>query len=165
MRRPKRIVHILVGERSQCRSERRVVLFFLGMEPQVLEQDDAAAAARSDRVLRGVADAILGEHHRAVQELREPIRHRAQAHLGIRFAFGAAQMAGENDRRAVNEGVLNGGQRGADARVVTDHALLQRDVEVDPDEDALVDEVKVGDRELHSPFFTSRRTRSTQRLE
>ena len=43
VRRSERVVDVHVGQRRQRAGERRVVLFFLRVEPQVLEQDDAAA--------------------------------------------------------------------------------------------------------------------------
>src|SRR5581483_11575520 len=70
------------------------------------------------------------------------------------------------DRRAaVLDDVANRRQRRADARVVADRAVLQRHVEVDAHEHALAGDVEVANRKLHSPFFTSSRSRSTQRFE
>ena len=46
------------------------------------------------------------------------------------------------------EQVLDGRQRGPDAGVVGDLAVLDRDVEVDPDQDALARGIDVADRLL-----------------
>ena len=45
MRGAERVVHVDVGERGQPLREAGVVLLFLGVEAQVLEQDDAAGGA------------------------------------------------------------------------------------------------------------------------
>ena len=45
MRRAERVVDVDVRERRERLRERRVVGFFFGVEPQVLEQDDAARVA------------------------------------------------------------------------------------------------------------------------
>ena len=74
-------------------------------------------------------------------------------------------MAGEDDGRAAVQRVRDRRQRRLDARVVLDLAVGERDVEIDANEDALALEIQVRDRELHRPFVTSLRTRSTQRFE
>ena len=53
------------------------------------------------------------------------------------LAVGPAEMAGQDDPRALAEQVADRRDRGADARIVGDLAVLERDVEVDADEDAL----------------------------
>ncbi len=54
-------------------------------------------------------------------------------------------MRGEDDRRALLERVLDRRQRRADARVVRDRAVLDRHVEVDPDERLLPAQVEIAD--------------------
>ena len=54
-------------------------------------------------------------------------------------------MRGEDDARAVLARVAHRRQRRRDARRVGDRAVLQRDVEVDADEDALAGEVELID--------------------
>ncbi len=41
------IIDIDVGEASEFGREPRLVLFFLGVEPQILEQDDAIGGAKA----------------------------------------------------------------------------------------------------------------------
>ena len=48
MRRSERVVHVDVRKLGQRLRERRIVLFLFGVEPQVLEQDDAARIRRDD---------------------------------------------------------------------------------------------------------------------
>ena len=54
-------------------------------------------------------------------------------------------MRSEDEARAVAQRVLDRGQRFADARVVHDAAVVERDVEVDPHEDAVIVERKIAD--------------------
>ena len=191
MRRAKRIVHVQIGERGEGRRELRIVLFFFGMESEVLEQDDAARAPSCllDRALRDVTDAVVGESHRLPQKLRQASGNRSQTELRRRLALGAPQMARQDHGGAVVERAHLGGgehgrgvgcrgrserrrccgrdrrQRPANARVVADHAVLQGHVEIHPEKDAPAFEIEIPDGKLHSPFFTSSRSRSTQRFE
>ncbi len=169
VRRAERVVHVHVGERRELLRERRVVFLFFGMKAQVLEEYDRGAlrVRGVNGLVRGVADAVFGERHRPAEQLREPGGHRTQAHVGIRLAFRPPQVAREDHRAAAFEHVLNRRQRSADAGVVADHAVLQRDVEVDADEDPLALEVEIPDRELQprDPCLTILRSRSTQRFE
>src|SRR4029079_10036112 len=54
----------------------------------------------------------------------------------LRFALRAAEVRGQNHRRALLERVCDRRQRGPHARVIRDAAILQRDVEIDADEHA-----------------------------
>jgi hypothetical protein len=69
-------------------------------------------------------------------------------------------MGGEHHPGAALAQLLDGGQGGADASVVGHPAIVERHVEVHPDEHALVCDVEVVQRP-HS----RRWTRSTTRLE
>ena len=60
-------------------------------------------------------------------------------------ALGAAEVAHEDDLGALVLEVLDRGDRGADAGVVRDDAILQGDVEVHAHEDALARDVGVAD--------------------
>ena len=72
------------------------------------------------------------------EQLGERAATGLQAHLGIGLALRPAEVRGQDDGRApAFERVLDRRQRRADARVVADDAVLERDVEVDADEDAL----------------------------
>ena len=73
------------------------------MEPQVLEQHHAAARRvhAVHRALRVVADAIVRRTSPAGRGVRQPIGDRPEAHLRIGLALRPAQMAGEDDGRAL----------------------------------------------------------------
>ena len=167
MRGAERVVDVqAVAERRERSRELRIVLLFVCMEPQVLQEHDAVRGMDFvDGLSRFVADAVGGKHHGTVEEIGQAIRHRSQAHLRIRLAFRPAQMAGEDDRRAAVEREPDRGQRGADPRVVADALVLQRHVEVDAHEDPLALQIEIADREFHRPRFTSSRRTSTQRFE
>ena len=74
------------------------------------------------------------------KQFREPRRHRLQAHLGIRLALRAAEVARQYHAGAVVERVLDGGQRSLDALVAGDLLAARREgnVEIDTNEDTLV---------------------------
>ena len=162
MRGTERVVHVAVGERGERLSELRIVFFFFGVKAQVLEEHDFRSARLvrvGDRALCFAADAIGREQHGLADKLRQPIRDRPQAHLGIWLAFRPAQMAREHDRAPVIERVLNRRQRLADPRVVADATRFEGHVEIDADEDALALEVEIPDRELHDARLKPSRSR------
>ena len=103
MRGAEGVVDVLVGERRERLGERRIVLLFLRMEPQVLEQYDAPARPCTccHRARRVVAHAIVGERHGPSEQIGQPIGDRAKAHLRIDLALRPAQMAGEDDGGAL----------------------------------------------------------------
>ena len=102
VRRAERVVHVDVGERRQLRRERRVVLLLLRVEAEVLEQDDLAARrARASTAACAVApDAVVGERHRAAEQLRERAATGCDGVLWVRLALRPAEVRGEDDRRA-----------------------------------------------------------------
>ncbi len=95
-----------------------------------------------------LADAVVGEPNRPAEKIREPRGDGAEAHLRIRLPLRSSEVARQHDGGSLVERVRDGRNRRADARVVADHAVLQRDVEIDPDEDPLTAEVQILDGEL-----------------
>ena len=93
-----------------------------------------------DHLLGRVADAVLGQVHLVPGELGEASADRLEAELVVALTLGPAEVRGEDDLRPGLDGVLDGGEGGLDPRVVRDLAalLVERRVEVDPDEDPLV---------------------------
>ena len=84
----------------------------------------------------------------------EPLGHRTERELHVPRAFRAPQVTGHDRERACVQRELDRWQRRLDARVVADDAVLDRDVEIDPDEDAPAAQIEVADRQLHE--FNSR---------
>ena len=149
VRRTERIVHVFFGELGELLRKRRVVLLFLFVKAQVLEQDDAAVAACGfDGFGRRCPNTVGRERHFASEQLLEPRRHRRQAELGSWSTLRPAKMAGEDRQRPLFERVLNGWQRRADAGVVLDDAIFQRDVEVGADEHTFPAQIEISDGEF-----------------
>ena len=147
---PEGVIHVEVRQRRELRREGRVVLLLLRVEPQVLEQDDLVVRMRLRHgCARRFADAVGGKNDRAPEQLGEARNHRREAVLGHGLAFRATEVRGEDDGCALLERVPDRGQRCPDARVVANHTVFDRHVEVDADEDALAGEIEIFDGEFH----------------
>ncbi len=83
-----------------------------------------------------------------VEQHAEALGDGFQTQLWIRLAFGTAQVRREDEARAVTQSVFDGGQGFADAGVVHDAAVVERDVEVDAHEDAPIVERKIANRKF-----------------
>jgi hypothetical protein len=92
MRRTECVVHVHVCKRSESLPKRRVVLFFLRVEAQVLQEHDRAARRVVHDRFRRRSDAVVNERHRSLQQLACTRRNRTQAHLGIGFALRSAEV-------------------------------------------------------------------------
>ena len=137
--------------------EFRVVLLLLLVEPDVLEEKRFALAQGVLQPPDLVADDVGGHNDFVRDEIGQPLRGRAEAHRRIDLALGPAEVGGDDEAGAVIEEPDDRRQRGADARVVADPALfVQRDVEIDAEEDELAFDVQVGDK-VHAGL-TWRRT-------
>ena len=145
MRRAERVVHIQVDARRQLLGEFGIVLFFLGVVPQVLQQHDftgrGAGNIGTDAVRRH-------RHFRARQQLSQPCGDGFQAHLGHHFALRTAEVARQDQRRAVFQSVFNRRESRLDALVRGDfqRAWRERHVEVHAHEDDFVLKVEIADR-------------------
>jgi hypothetical protein len=159
VRRAERVIHPHVGEARQLAREGLVVRLLLRVEAEVLEEEHLPLLEVAHELLHAVADAVVGEDHVLLQELGQPRRGGLQRELlpVLRLPLRAPEVRGEHDLRLVRDGVLDGGERRADARVVRDLPLrVERHVEVDADEDALAGEVERVDRlERHGPVATT----------
>ena len=138
MRGTERVVHVDLGERGKLLRKLRHVLFFFRMEAQVFEQQHVAVLERLGRGFRFRADAIGREGHGLAEQLRQARGGRFQTHFGIHLALGPAQVRSQNQPAAALQDVLNGGQRGLDARVIGDFAgVVQGYIEIHAHENAL----------------------------
>jgi glutathione S-transferase len=88
MRRSKSIVDVDVAQGRQLFGELRIVLFFFGVEAQILQQQNFAGFGQNRMHLR--TDAIWRHRYWLAQKFREPLGARRQAHLGVRFALGTS---------------------------------------------------------------------------
>src|SRR5260370_20101655 len=64
------------------------------------------------------------------------------------LAFGPARVRGEDEGGSVTQSVLDAGKGFADARVVHDAAVVERDVEVDAHEDAMIVQREIANGKL-----------------
>ena len=60
-----------VAELGERGDESRIVLFLAGMEARVLQADDVAVLHRRDRAFGGLADAVVGELDRPLDDVRD----------------------------------------------------------------------------------------------
>ena len=129
--RAERVVDVEVGLRRELLRELRVVRGLARVEARVLEY--AHAAVRAEQLAQPFLD---GRHReRRIGPLRPP-EVRADDHLG------RVALEQQPERR----------QRRADPRVVGDATVLERHVQVGPDQHALAGDVGVANRtrQLHA---------------
>ena len=146
MRRAERVVDVDVGERCQLLRERRVVLFLLGMEAKVLEQDHLRSARHAPRRRRWRAGSPTQSSANDTSRFSSSPRRAAtgcRLNSGCRLALRPPEMRGEDDGRTALQRVLDRRQRRRDAGVVGDATVLDRDVEVDADEHARARETQI----------------------
>ncbi len=148
------VVDVDVAERRELLGEGWIVGLFFGVEAQVFQQQGLAGLKLARHLLRDFADAvgregdILARLEDVIEQEAQAGDQRPQAHGFDRLALGPAEVRAEDDLGLVAQGVLDGGQRLADAGVVGDDAVLQRHVEVDANEHTLVREVEIPDRKF-----------------
>ena len=136
-----------IAESGELLGEGGVVGLLFGVEAEVFKQEGLAGLEVAGELGGDLSDAIGGEGDvlvvadDVVEECAEAVDDGAEAHALDGLAFGTAQVRGEDDLGLVAEGVLDGGDGLADARVVGDDAVFEGNVEVDTDEDAFVFEI------------------------
>ena len=118
------------------------------MEAQVLEQQQVAGTQLADRHLDPWTKGVTGHPHVATEQLAEPIRDRLEAQRVVDLALRPAEVAGQDHRRASLEEIEDRRQAGADAGVVGDPPVVERDVQVGPQEDPLAPNIDIPDRLL-----------------
>src|SRR5450631_42519 len=141
------VVHVHVALRGKLTHEGFVVLLFLVMKAQVFEQDQLTGAQIADHLLGGVPDAIIGQENVLPEQLAQAERGGLQTEGGVVFALRSPEMGAEDHARAGGDRFLDRRQRSDDALVVRDRSrLVQRHVEIDANEHALIVEPKVVNR-------------------
>jgi hypothetical protein len=140
-----RVVHPDVGDRGELLRERLVVLLLLRVEAEVLEEQDLTVLEVLHELLHPVADAVVGEDDVLLQQLGQALRRGLEGELLpiLGLPLRAPQVRGQDHLRLVVDGVADRRERSPDPRVVGHPPLLvEGDVEVDADEDALAREVE-----------------------
>ena len=121
----------------------------------VLEQGDLALTQGGDGLGGGRANDVGGQRDLHAGQLGEARGDGGQREGGIDLTLGAAEVGHDDDLgTGVGEG-LEGRQRRADTAVVGDDAVLERNVEVGADEDALAAQVAQGGDGPHEESFRS----------
>ena len=110
-----------------------VAALLLGVEAQVLQEDDLATRGLVDDLLDLLANAVLGEDDAAAEQLLQLGNHGLQAVLVVLLAIRTTQVGHEDDRLGtILDGVLDGGQGTDNTLVVGDLLLVvEGNVEVD----------------------------------
>src|SRR6266481_3466361 len=118
------------------------------METDVFENEDFAVAQGFALAFGARADAIKREGHWIPEKLFQFLGGRLQRIFQIGTALGAAQVRSKHEPSAFLNRKTQCRKRFADASVVGDEAIFERDVEVHADEEALSAEVEFVDGEL-----------------
>ena len=141
------VIHVGVGQRGQIPAELRQVLGLLLAETGVLQQHHIAVLHGGDSGLGVVAHdgVVIGKHNVLAQLGGQGHGNGGQAELGLGAVLGLAQMAAQDDLRAIVDELLDGGQRRIDAVLVGDDALLHGDVEIAAHQHALAGVVLIVD--------------------
>ena len=176
MRGAKRVIHIEIAKRGQLLRKAGIVLGFAGVKSDVLQHQDVAITHVRDGPLHLRTDTIGNVLHGAPDKLAQPGRQRGRSKLLVDLAVGPAEVRHQDHTRLPLQEILDGRNRLTDACVVDDMALLDGDVEVHANQDALPRNVDVADggflepaarRGVDGQFRRSpiKTTRSTTRQE
>ena len=164
VRRAERIVHVEVAERRERRREVGIVRLLAGPEPRVL--DECHPAPWEPPGGRDPGRRIRNELDRRAQDAFHVAHDLLERYRWIRL-LGSSEVRQQHDARPLVAQVRDGGDRGADARVVRDRAVLERHVEVHANECPLA--VQGGGRQIPeaalSHLVARCTSRSTQRAE
>ena len=95
------VVDVDVGVAGQRLGELRIVLLFLGVEAQVLQEDAFARLEALDRVFRAGAEGVARDGNRHLEQLRQALGDGAQAHAVLDLAVRPAEVAGQDDDGAL----------------------------------------------------------------
>ena len=110
---------------------------FARVEAQVLDHRDLAVLESRDGFGGRRADGVGSEGDRLAEQFREPLRDRLEGVLRVGSAVGAPEVRAHDDARARFEKRIQGRQRGTNATIVRYDAVLQGDVQITTDDDAL----------------------------
>ncbi len=130
MRGAESVIHIDIAQLGELFGEVGVVLFFFLMKTQILQQHHVAIFHRCDSGFDFGTDAIAGESHRLVQQLREVVGARLERELCLRPRLGPAKVAHQHQPPAAIDYVLDCRDGLSDPSVVLNRATLKRHVKV-----------------------------------
>ena len=138
VRRPEGIVHVDVAQRGRTappaagrslpRPGKNRVFSMTATPPR---------GSRFVAVIGCVGEGIRDQFHRRPQQLLQLAHHRRERERRIRALLGPAEVRHEHHARALVAQELDRRQRGPDPRVVGDHPVLHRAVEIDSHKSSL----------------------------
>ena len=164
-----RVADVAVGERSQPLGEGAAFVVVLArlarLEPDVLQHGDVAVGEPVDRLARRLTGDVVAQRNVGAEQLGQPVRDRSQGQVRTVLALGPTQVSADDDTCARVAKIADGRQAGADPAVVGDALVLERDVEIGPDEDAPAAEVAERVDPSHVSREPTSRARSTSRFE
>src|SRR5882724_8826323 len=137
-----------VAQRGELLRKGFVVFFFLGMETNVFKDKHFPVAQGLALAFGSRSDTIQSEGDRLAEELFQLLGGGPQRILWIRSALGPAEMRSEDEPAALLNGDPQRRKRFADARVVGDHAILEWNIKVHADKNALAAKIEIVDGEL-----------------
>ena len=121
-----------VAQRGVFFGKRRVVFLFAFVEAAVFQHDDVASGNG-----RGFVEVVFDERHVFAEQVAKVGGDGGEAEGFVVFAFGrTAEVRHDHHGTAVVEDVADGRQRCLDAGVAGDFAVFERDVEIQPHQDA-----------------------------
>src|ERR1022692_736753 len=142
-------IPIEVAVLSQVPPEFRIVGLLFRVKAQIFQQQRLPALQLLSHLLRLRANAggreadVFSASQYVVEQNAQSLGHRLQAHLGIGLALGTPKVRSQYQASAVPQRVLDGGQGLADTGVLHDPAIVERDIEVNPHENAFVVQRKI----------------------
>ena len=148
MGRTEGVVHVEVRQIRQRLGELGIVGLLLAVKAQILEQDQLTGAQLADGVVHARTERIAGHADRASKQLREPVSDGLETQRVVDLALWTTQVARQDHARAALQQVADGGNAGANPRVVGDPPIVERYVEIGSQEDALAADVDVANRLL-----------------
>ena len=142
--------HVDLRHRGHGLGQLGVVLGLARLKAGILQQHDLAGLEGGSLGLGVGAHHVLSHDDRLAQQLAQADGHRLQGQLGLYFALGLAQVGAGDDRGALLQQILDGGQSGADALIIGDRVggLVLGNIEVAAQKHFLAGDVNV----LHSLF-------------
>ena len=137
MRRAERVHDVDV---AQCRHTPRQfigILLFALVEAHVFQQHDLAGPTSTPS-----SQSFL-KRHRHAEQLRQALGHRRQGKLlRILALFGSPEMRHDQHPRLRGQGRLKGGQRGANPRVAAHRSVLDRHIQILPNQHPLIAQIQ-----------------------
>ena len=139
MRGAERVHDIDVAQRRHAPGQFIGILLFALVEAHVLQQHDLAGTDFD------AVKPVLLEGHGNAQQLRQALGHRRQGKLlRVLALFGTPEMRHDEHARFRGQGRLNGGQRGADARIAAHRSALDGHIQIFANQHPLVAQVQAG---------------------